>query len=145
MRVSDSSTVMGTNGRNLILTDFLANDLAEFEFSFLGINLMGLETALDIKEDSVVLVGLLNGDDIHVSERESRISSVLTIDLNKTFLRFDNLSGFLSVEGIAESLLEEYVKGDALSKLVRTRGRSGGVNTSELAKIPGLGSSESLK
>jgi len=144
MGISHGSTVVGGDVRDLLLVNALSNDLAKLEFSFLGVNLVSLESALDIKKDSEVLVGLLDGDDVHVSERESGVSSVLTIDLNKTFLVLDDLSSLLSVESIAESLLEEYVQGDALSELVRTRGRSGAVNTLELAEVPLLGSGESL-
>merc|ERR1711990_201706 len=112
---------MGRNMRNLILVDSLFDDLAEFEFSFVVINLVSLETAFNIKEDSEVLLGPLDGDDVHVTKRESRVSSSLTVDLDKAFLVLDDLSSLLSIEGVAESLLEEYVQGDALSKLVRTR------------------------
>jgi hypothetical protein len=136
---------MGSNHRDLILADRLSDDLAEFEFSFVVINLVSLETAFNIKEDSEVLLGSLDGDDVHVTKRESRVSSSLTVDLDKAFLVLDDLSSLLSIEGEAESLYEEYTQGDALLKLVRTRGRSGGINTLKLSKVPLLRSGKSLQ
>jgi hypothetical protein len=130
--------------RDLLLVDGLSNDLAELELGLSRIDGVSLETTLGIEEDSEVLVSLLDGDDVHVAERVTRISSVLSVNLNETILVLDNLSGLLSVKGVAESLLEENVERDALSELVRTRGRPGGVNSLEFTKIPLLRSGDSL-
>lgn len=144
VRISHGSTVVGRDVRDLLLVDGLSDNLAELELGLLLVDLVSLESTFDIKEDSEVLVSSLNGDDVHVTKRESGVSSELTVDLDETFLVLDNLSGLLSVEGVAESLLEENIQGDALSKLVRTGGRSGTVDTLKLTKIPLLGSGNSL-
>jgi hypothetical protein len=41
-----------------------------------------LESSSDVEEHSEVLVGLVDGDDIHASEWESWVSSDLTVDLD---------------------------------------------------------------
>jgi hypothetical protein len=145
VRISHGSTVMGSNVRDLLLVDGLFNNLAELELGLIRGDRVSLEAALGVKEDSEVLVSFLDRDDVHVTKRETRISSRFTINLDETILILDNLSGLLSVEGITESLLEENVEGDALSKLVRTRGRPGRVNTLKFSKVPLLGSSNSLQ
>jgi len=144
MRISHGSTVVGRDVRDLILVDGLSDNLAKLELGLSRVDRVSLEATLGIEEDSEVLVSLLDGDDVHVAKRVARISSVLSVNLDKTILVLDDLSSFLSIEGIAKSLLEENVERDALSELVRTRGRSGGVNSIEFTKVPLLGSGKSF-
>ena len=144
MRESHGSAVMGGDVRDLFLADLLGDDLAKLESGLLGFDSVGLESSLDIEEDSEVLVGLLNGDNVHLTKRVSVVSSDLAVDLDETLLVVDDLSGFISGESVLESLLEENVQGDALSELVRTRRRSGSVNSLEFAKIPALRGRNSL-
>jgi hypothetical protein len=95
MRESDGSTVVGDDVWNLRLADLLLGDLAEFEFSLLGVHSVWLESSLNVIEDSEMLVGLLDADNIHGSEWESWVSSDLAINLDITFLILDDLGGFL--------------------------------------------------
>jgi len=92
MRESDGSTVVGDDVWNLRLADLLLSDLAEFEFSLLGVHSVWLESSLNVIEDSEMLVGLLDADNIHGSEWES---SDLAINLDITLLILDDLGGFL--------------------------------------------------
>jgi len=144
VRESDGSTVVGSDVRNLLLVDGLADDLAELEASLLSLDSVGLESALHVKEDSEVLVGALDGDNIHGTEREAGVSSDLAVDLDEALLVLDDGSGLSTVKGVLKSLLEENIERDALSELVGTRRRSGTVDTLELAKVPLLGGSDSL-
>ena len=144
VRESEGSAIMGSNVWDLLLVDGLTSDLAELEAGLSGVDLVGLESTLDVVEDSEVLVGSLDRDNVHVAKRESWVTSDLTVDLDETLLVLDNLSGFLSVQSVFKSLLKENIERNALPKLVRTGRWSGTVNTLELAKIPLLGSSDSL-
>ena len=83
---SDGSSVDGDNIRNLVLSNGFLHDLAKLEGGFLGVNSVWLESSLGVHENSEMLVGLVNGDDIHNSEWESMVSSNLSVDLDETFL-----------------------------------------------------------
>jgi hypothetical protein len=141
---SNGSAVVGGDVWDLFLADSLGDNLAELESGLLGLDSVGLESSLNIEENSEVLVGLLNGDNVHLTKRVSVVSSDLSVDSDETLLVVDDLSGFISGESILESLLEENVQGDALSESVRTRRRSGSVNSLEFSKIPALGCRHSL-
>lgn len=142
--VSDGSTVVGDDVRDLVLTNGLLHDLAELEGGLLGVNSVRDESTLDVEEDSEVLVGLVNGDNVHVSEWESVVSSDLSVNLDVSILVVGNLSALVSGESVLESLLEKNSHWDALSKLVWTSGWSGGVDTLELAEVPHLWCGDSL-
>jgi hypothetical protein len=96
MGVSDGSAIVGHDVRNLVLADSLLDDLAELEAGFFGVNSVWLESTLGVEKDSEVLVGLLDGDDIHVSEGESVISSDLSINLDETLFVTADSSAFIS-------------------------------------------------
>lgn len=144
VRESDGSTVVGDDVWNLRLADLLLGDLAEFEFSFLGVHSVWLEFSLDVIEDSEVLVGLLDADNIHGSEWESWVSSDLAVNLDHTFLILDDLGGFRVGHSVLQSLLEENVERDALSGLVWTSRWLGSVHTLKLSEVPLLWSINSL-
>lgn len=138
---SDGSGIVGGDVWDLGFTDLLGNNSAEFETSLFGINSVWLESTSDIVEHSEVFVAFSNGDDIHASEWESWISSNLTVndDVSGTLslgAGFDNLSGFISVKSILQSLLEKNAKWNAFSGLVWTSGWLGGINSSEFTEVP---------
>ena len=146
---SEGSTVVGGDVWDLVLTDLLGDNSAELEGSLFGLDSVWLESSSDVEEHSEVLVGLVDGDDIHASEWESWVSSDLTIDLDVSDTLglgtgFDNLSGLISVESVLQSLLEKNVEWDALSGLVWTSRWLGSVDTSEFTEVPGFWCCHSL-
>lgn len=145
VRVSDGSTVMGDDVWDRVFADALLVDLAEFELGLLLGDLDGGEASLDIVEDSEVLSGLGDGDDVHESEGESVVSADLVVysDVSVILILAD-LEAFHAGESVLQSGSEEDGQGDALSHLVGTGGGSGGVNTSELGQEPVLGSEHAL-
>lgn len=57
---ADGSAVVGNNVWDLVLAENLSLDSAKLELSLLLINLVGLETTLDVVKDAEVLTGLGN-------------------------------------------------------------------------------------
>jgi len=140
----DGSSVMGDDVWDLVLSDGLLDNLAELVTGLGGFNSVGIEFTLGVKENSEMLVGLLDGDDVHGTEWESEVSSDLSVNLDETFLVVCDLSGFISRDGILESLLEEDAHWDTFSQLVWTSRWSGGVDTLQFTEIPCLWCCNSL-
>lgn len=120
------------------------DDFAEFESGLLGINSMGLESTFNIMENSEMLVGLLDGDNVHLTKWESVVSSDLTVNLNQSFFILNDLSSLISGKSVLQPLLKENVEWDALSKLVWTWRRSGSIDALQFTKVPGFWSGNSL-
>ena len=144
MRVSDGSAVVGDNVGDLVLTHSLSLDGAELERGLLGVNLVSLVATLGVVEDSEVLSGLLNGNNVHDAEGESGVSSDFVVNLDQSFLILNDLYGLLTAEGVPESVSEEHTEGNAFSSLVGTSASSGGVDTAEFVQHPVGGSCHSL-
>jgi len=135
---------VGNDVWNLGFTNLLLGDLAELEGSFFSINSVWLESSLNVDENSEVLVGLFNGDDIVLSERISWVSSDFSIDLDESSSVSDNLSNFISVKSVLKSLVKKNVERKAFSEFVWTSRWSGGVNTLQFTEIPVLWSGNPL-
>ena len=129
---------------DLVLTNVLFDNFTELETGLLRVNFMGKESTFDVHEDSEMLISSLDGDNVHLTEWEFRISSDLSINLDQTFLVLNNLSGFTSVESVLLSLLEETGKWHALSNLVWTWRWSNSINSLKFSEIPLLWSGNSL-
>merc|ERR1711990_1021603 len=111
---------MGSNVWDLVLANDLSDDLGELEAGLLGVDSVWVESSLGVHKDSEVLVGLLDGENIHVSEWESWVSSDSSVNLDETFLVLNDLHALSSGKRVLKSVLEEHVKWDALSELVWT-------------------------
>src|SRR5438067_1049245 len=118
VRISDSSSIMGYNVRNLVWSHRLFGDFAEFKGSFFLVNPVGLEPTLNIIKDTEELSSLFNCDDIHHTKRESSVSSNFAVNLDQSFLVLNNLDNLSSSECVLQSILEKNCQGDALSCLV---------------------------
>ena len=134
--ISESSTVMGNDVGHLVGSHGLSSDTAELELSFLGINLVSLESTFCVVEDSEELASLFNGDDVHDAERESGFSSDLAIDLDEAFLVPNNLDRLLASESVSQSVPEENGERNALSSFVGAGASSGSVNSSKFVQHP---------
>lgn len=120
VRVSNGSTVMGDNVRDRVFANALSLDLAELELGFLLGDLNGGEASLNIVEDSEVLSGLGDGDDVHESEGESVVSADLVVHSDvSVVLIFADLKALSTGESVLQSGSEEDRHGDALSHLDR--------------------------
>lgn len=97
---------MSSHEWDLLLSNVLLCDLAKLETSLFGINSMWVESSFDIHEDSEELVGFFNSNNVHLTKWESVFSSDSSVDLDETFLLFNNLDTFLSAHGVVEPLLQ---------------------------------------
>lgn len=121
-----------TNGSFLGLGLLL--DTAKFELGLLSLNGDESEATLDIIKQAEVLIGLVNGDDIHETSREVKISANFSVDFDST--AHDNHQSLAAGERILETVAEDEGKGKALTELVRTGGRARGPCSTELRKHP---------
>ena len=97
---SDSSAVVGNNEWDLVLTDRLSLDLKQFEGTFFLVNAVGLETTLNIDEDSEKFTSFIEGDDILETKGELVSSADSVVDLNETLLILADLDSFLVVKSV---------------------------------------------
>lgn len=141
---SEGSAVVGDNVGDLVGAGGLASDAAELELGLVGVNLVGLVSSLHVVEDSEVLAGSLDRHNVHDTERELGVSSDLAVDLDESFLVFNDLYCLLTRNCISQSISKEHGEGHAFLSLVGSGAGSGGVNSSELVQHPVGGSCDSL-
>jgi len=127
--VSDGSTVRGVQVWHVLGSGLDLTGTAELVFSLGGGDTVDDESALHIIDDTEVLAGLLDLDDIHESGWESGVSPELSVDLNETLLA-DSLN-LLHAEGILQAVPEEKSDGKRLSLLVWARAGLDGEDSSK--------------
>lgn len=101
------------------------------------------EASLDVVEETEVLAGLLNGDDVHESGGVGGVSADLAVDLDQTLL--DDGGDLLLGEGVLQPVPEEDDQGEALAGLVGTSRGLGGPNSGELVQHPVAGGIQALQ
>jgi len=116
--VADGAAIVGDNERHTTSTSLLVLDTAELVLSLLSSDTVNGELALHSPQKTEVLVGLLNGDNIHEASGESGISADLAVDLDGAV--HDNLDDLSLGEGIPKTVAEENDKGQAFALLVGT-------------------------
>ena len=107
MGVADGSAVVGHDIGDLVFADNLSLDLAQLEGGFLGVDADGLESSLDVVKDSEVLTSLGERDDVHNTERESVVTTDLTVDLDVAGLVLADLESLLAGKGVLKSVTEQ--------------------------------------
>ena len=132
---------MGDNIRNLVWSDGLGGDLAELEFGFLLVNWMGLISSFHVIEHSEVLSSLVEGDDVHESAREGAVSSDSVVNLNEAGLVLHDFLDLSSVQSVSESVLQKNAQRKAFSQLVRSSGRSWGLERIRIMRAKEVGKS----
>ncbi len=101
---ADGAGVVGDDVGDLVGSDGLALDLEELELGLGVLDLVEGDSALDVVQQSVVLVGLGDGDDVHDSHGELDVTSWLVIDLNAGLFILDDDVGFATSEGKSEAV-----------------------------------------
>ena len=139
--VSDGSSIVSENVRDSLGSELVSSDFAEFEVGLFGGDSVDGETTFDVVEESEVLAGSLNGDDIcrlcsakydnlekqssrtHEASRVSIIGPDLPVDFDQSLL--DDSSDFSPVQSVLEPVTEKDDEGKTFTKLVRTGRWSG--------------------
>jgi hypothetical protein len=109
-------------------------DLSELVLGLLGLDPVDGEAALGVVDQTEVLAGLLDGDNVHEAGWVGGIGADLAINLDQP-LHNDRL-GLARVERILETVPNEDDQWHAVPELVRTGRRPRGVGTGELVEKP---------
>lgn len=117
-------------------------DLAQLVLGLLGLNSVDGESALGVVDETEVLAGLLDGDDVHEARGVGGVGADLAVDLNQS-LHQDGL-GLTVVESILEAVSDEDDQRHAVAELVRTGRGLGSVGAGQLVKQPVRGGAEAL-
>lgn len=112
---------------NSALAELHTLDLAELVLCLLIGDAVDGETALGVVDETEVLAGLLDGDDIHQTRREGRVGADLAIDLDKA-LHEDGID-LASIEGILQAVAKEDNQRQRVAEFVRTGGGLGSIGT----------------
>jgi len=92
---------------------------------------MGLEAALDVVKDAVVLTGLPDGDDIAKTEGEPVVASFFVVNFDVGRLVLANLHALLAGESVLKTVLQQNGQRQALTELVGAGGRARRIHTLE--------------
>lgn len=84
-------------------------DLAELELSLLSLDAVDGEATLGVVDETEVLAGLLEGDDIHESSGVGGVGADLSVNLDQT-LHHDGLD-LATVQGVLETINGKNVSG----------------------------------
>jgi hypothetical protein len=117
-------------------------DLAELELSLLSLDAVDGEAALGVVDETEVLAGLLEGDDIHEASGEGAVSADLAVNLDET-LHQDGLD-LTTVQGVLETVADEDDQGKAVAQLVGTGGGLGRIGSGHLVQEPVRGRAKAL-
>ena len=109
-------------------------DLAELVLSLLSLNSVDGETTLGVVDETEVLAGLLDADDIHETSWVGGISADLAINLDQAL--HDNGLSLASVESILQAVTDEDDERHAVAELVWTSGWTWSVSTGQLVQEP---------
>lgn len=142
---SDGSGVVGDDVGDLVGSDLFSLDLAELEASLILLQKLEGETTSDVVEDSVALVGLVEGEDVHKSDGELSISSESVVNSDISLLSVADGDAFSAGEGEFKTVSEDDTDGDGLSKSVGTLRGSLSEGSTELGEHPCLGGGDSLE
>lgn len=142
VRVADGAAIVGNDVRDSLGLSTLLDDLGELVLGLLSSDFVENETALSVVQDTELVARLLDLDNIHETSREVEVSADLAVNLHK--LLHSDGHRLLTREGILEAVAEDDGERQALTLLVRTRGRLGGINTTHLGQHPVLGGTETL-
>ena len=116
--VADGATIVGDDGGNTLGSDDVLPHLAKLELSLLRLDGGGGEATLNIVHEAEVLVGLLNGDNIHETGGEVQVGADFAIDLDQT-LHADQ-AGLLASESILQTVSQQNDERQALTQFVGT-------------------------
>lgn len=99
--IPDGASIVGNQERNSTGTNLDTLHLAELVLGFIISNTVDSVTTLNIIDQTEVLVGLLNGDNIHESSRVVGVSADLAVDLDEAL--HHNFLDFSAIECVLQA------------------------------------------
>lgn len=112
---------------NSALAELHALDLAELVLCLLVGDPVDSEAALGVVDETEVLAGLLNRDNVHQTGREGGVGADLAVNLDEA-LHEDGID-LASVERVLQAVAEEDDQRQRVAELVRTGGSLGSIGT----------------
>lgn len=119
-----------------------ALDLAELVLSLLGLNAVDGESSLGVVDQTEVLAGLVDGDDVHEARGVGDVGSDLAVNLDQTL--HENGLGLAVVQRVLEAVANEDDQREGIASLVRTGRGLGGVDTGKFVEKPVRGGAKAL-
>jgi len=132
--VADGAAIVGNNVGDAFCAESDLSDFEELIGSLLGSDTVDGEAALDIIEEAEMFARLLNRDNIHETGGVSCIRPYFSVNLDQPLIH--DGGNFTTVQGIFQAVTEEDGEGKGFAKLVRSRGRAGGVGTRQFIEHP---------
>lgn len=117
-------------------------NLAQLVFGFLGLDTVDGETALGVVDETEVLAGLLDADDIHESSGVGAVGADLAVDLDEA-LHEDGID-LAGVEGVLQPVTDEDDERETVPQLVRTGRWARGIGTGQFVQEPVRGGAKAL-
>ena len=143
IRITDGTSVVGNQVRDGVLAHGNVLHLAKLELGFLLCDAVDVEATFGVVQETEVLAGLGNANDIHETDGESSIGSDLVIYSDEAL--GSNEEHLPSGQGVLETVSQEDDHRNAFAVLVGTGGRLGGPHSSEFVQHPVVGSVKSLE
>jgi len=132
--VPDGTAVMSNQIGNSSWAGRNLNNTAELVFSLFRSDLVEDEATLDIVQDSEIVIGLFNGQDVHEAGRIFDVSADTAINFDETL--HDDLGNFASSKGVLELIPKNKRHWKRLAQPVRTGSGTGGEHTSQFVQHP---------
>jgi len=132
--VTDGSSIVKTDVRNTLVSSSGVLHLGQFVVSLLVCDSLDSKSTLCVEQQTEVLVGLFDADDIHETRRICGVSSDFAINLDVSL--HHNAGDFLSGEGVLKTVSQENDQRQTFTQLVRSRGRSRCKNTRQFVQHP---------
>jgi len=134
VREADGAAIVGTAERVALLADGDIVDSAQLVGGLFGGDVVDGESALGVPDETEILLGLVDGDDIHKTGREFHVGADLAVNLDEAL--HDNHLNLLVGQGVLEAVTQQDRERKALAKLVGTGGRARGPDTRKLVEHP---------
>jgi hypothetical protein len=112
---------------NAALAELHTLDLAELVLCLLVCYPVDGEAALGVVDETEVLAGLLDGDNVHQSRGEGGVGADLAVNLDEA-LHEDGID-LAGVESVLQTVAEEDDQRQRVAELVRTGGSLGSIGT----------------
>jgi len=143
VRVADGAAIVGGDHGDLVGADADSGDLAELELGLSIVNRGEGEAALGVVQEAELLLGLVDGDNIHETSGEAGVSADLAVNLHKA--AHANRESLLAGQSVLETLTEDEDNREGVTEGVGAGAGAGGPDTAQLVEHPVLGGIEPLK